>query len=191
MKETGFFGGTFDPVHLGHLNLAIEIFEKMNLEKIIFCPTTLSPFKKEKKPVASALDRFEMIKLAINKLDNFEVTDLEIEKKDISYTIDTLKELKANNLRLIITEDALDTFHLWKDYKTILRMAPLIVGARKRVISEYKNKNINLKTKNFIKTSIFEISSTEIRERLKKRKYVSHLLLKEVVDYIYDKKLYF
>jgi len=192
MKQIGFFGGTFDPIQFGHINLAIEVKEKLNLEKIIFCPTNISPFKIKKLPIASAKDRYEMLKRALKDIEDFEITDIEIKNKEVSYTIDTLNLLKNNyNLRLIITEEALLTFHLWKEYKKILKIAPLIVGVRKKIINEFKSKDFSLKSNNFVKTNIFEISSTIVRERLKKRIYVGHLVQKEVLDYIYKRKLYF
>ena len=191
MKETGFFGGTFDPIHVGHINFVIEIKEKLNLKKIIFCPTSISPFKIENPPEARAKDRYEMVKLAIKDINGFELIDNEIHKKNAAYTIDTLNILKEKDkLRLIISEDALASFHLWKDYKEILNTAPLIVGIRKKEFANFKSENFSLDSENFVKTKIFEISSTEVRERLKKRLYVGHLVPKEVLDYIYMRKLY-
>jgi len=191
MNNIGFFGGSFDPIHLGHLNLAIQILETLKLDKIIFCPANVSPFKIKEPPIASAKDRFEMVKIAIKDFKDFEITDFEIKNKNISYTIDALKELKnSDNLRLIITEDALLNFHKWKDYKNILKIAPLIVGIRNKFLTNFKSENFTISNKNFVKTNIFEISSTEIRKRLKSRKNCSHLILKETLDYIYKRKLY-
>jgi nicotinate-nucleotide adenylyltransferase len=190
MKKFALFGGSFDPIHFGHINLAIEIKEKLNLKKIFFCPNYISPFKQNKKPNVSAEDRYMMVNLAIKDIEGFEVLDIEIKKQDVSYTIDTIDELKMD-LHLIITDEMLESFHLWKDYKQILDKAPLIVGTRKRVLHEYKNEYFSLSKESFIKTNIFEISSTDIRNRLKKRLYCSHLLPKEVLDYIYKSKLYF
>ncbi|MFA6119416.1 MAG: nicotinate (nicotinamide) nucleotide adenylyltransferase [Parachlamydiales bacterium] len=189
MTDSAFFGGSFDPIHLGHINLAIEIKEKLKLKKIIFCPAYISPFKQNNQTKASAKDRYEMVKYAIKDIQGFEVTDIEIEKEKISYTIDTLNQLNEE-LRLIITEDALDTFHLWKDYKQILNKAPLIVGARNNVLHQYKSKHFTLREDQFVKTNVFEISSSDIRNRLKKRLYCAHLLPKEVLDYICKSKLY-
>jgi nicotinate-nucleotide adenylyltransferase len=190
MKKAAFFGGSFDPIHLGHLNLAIEIYEKLKLDKILFCPTYISPFKKNKKAIANPIDRYNMIKKAIKKIKGFEVLDIEIKQKKVSYTIDTLKKLKdLYDLKLLITEDALDKFNKWKNYKEILKLTHLIIATRfEKKIKKYKN--LNLKNKNFIFTNIFEISSTEIRNRLKKNKICSHLLSKEVLDYIYKNGLY-
>ena len=191
MKEIGFFGGSFDPIQFGHLNLAIGIKEELKLSKILFCPVNVNPFKIENQTNATAKDRFEMLKMAIKGIKDFEITDLEIKKEGISYTIDTLNILKNNyKLRLIITEEALSTFHLWKDYKKILQIAPPIIGVRNKYLKDFKSENFNLNSENFIKTNVFEISSSEVRERLKKRMYSGHLVPKEVLDYIYKHELY-
>ncbi len=191
MKEVGFFGGSFDPIQFGHINLAIEIKEKLNLEKILFCPTSLSPFKVKNPSKTSSHDRHEMLKIALKGIKDFEITDIEIKKEAVAYTIDTLNVLKNRyNLRLILTEEALLTFHLWKEYKQILKIAPPIVGTRSESLTEFKSENFILNSNNFVKTNIFEISSTNIRERLKKTMYVGHLVPKEVLDYIYKRGLY-
>lgn len=191
MKEVGFFGGSFDPIHFGHINLAIEVKEKFNLDKILFCPTNISPFKVNNPPVISAKDRYDILQIALKEIKEFEVIDLEIKKEGLSYTIDTLNLLKNNyNLRLILTEEALPTFHLWKDYKQILKIAPPIVGTRSKNLSSFESENFILNSGNFVKTNIFEISSTSVRKRLKKRMYLGHLVPKEVLDYIYKRRLY-
>ncbi|NGX33330.1 MAG: hypothetical protein K1060chlam4_01392, partial [Candidatus Anoxychlamydiales bacterium] len=122
---------------------------------------------------------------------DFEITNFEIKNENISYTINTLKALKnSDNLRLIITEDTLLNFDKWKDYKNILQIAPLIVGVRNKFLENFKSENFTLNNKNFVKTNVFEISSTEIRKRLKSQKNCSHLIPKETLDYIYNRKLY-
>lgn len=191
MKEVGFFGGSFDPIHFGHINLAIEIKEKIKLDKILFCPTSISPFKVKNPPHVSAKDRYEMLKIALKGIKDFEILDLEIAKDEVAYTVDTLNFLKnKHKLRLILTEEALEKFHLWKDYKQILKIAPPIIGTRVKNMNEFKKENLFLDSKYFIQTNIFEISSTNVRERLKKRMYVDHLVPKEVLDYIYERGLY-
>ena len=190
-KKAGFFGGTFDPVHLGHINLAIEIFEKLKLDKILFCPANISPLKTS-FPKASCEDRYNMLKEATKDFSKiFEVLDLEIKRQSPSYTIDSLNELKKDyELRLIVSEEILDNFHLWKDFEKILKIAPPVVGCRKKNLHFFKNEYFSLPYENFIKTPIFEISSTAIRSRIKKRRFVQHLLTKEVLDYIYKHELY-
>ncbi|MBN2480003.1 MAG: adenylyltransferase/cytidyltransferase family protein, partial [Parachlamydiales bacterium] len=139
MKKVAFFGGSFDPIHLGHLNLAIEIFEKSKrFDEILFCPTNISPFKLEKPPKASFEHRLNMLKIALKNAPFFKITSSEIKRDFPSYTIDTLNLLKdENDLNLILTEESLEYFHLWKEYENILKIAPLIVGTRKKNIDTY------------------------------------------------------
>ena len=90
-KQIGFFGGTFDPIHFGHMNLAINALEKGQLDEIIFCPTNLSPFKIDSPPEVDAQKRYEMIELSIKDINKFSLIDFEIKKSKTYYTIDTLK----------------------------------------------------------------------------------------------------
>ena len=192
MKKIGFFGGSFDPIHIGHLNLAIELKEKCKFDEILFCPCNVSPFKTENPPIASSSDRLNMLKLALSDISFFKYTDLEIKRGDVSFTINTLKELKndENDIRLILTEETIKSFHLWKDYTEILKIFSPIIGSRNNILNSHENQYFTLSKENFVKTNIFEMSSSEIRERLKKRNVVNHLVLKEVLDYIYKNDLY-
>ena len=106
MKAVGIFGGTFDPIHLGHLICAQSVYEKRGLEKIIFIPCKISPHKRDVIS-SESLHRLEMIKLAIADIPYFDYSDFEINNDRISYSIDTLFHLKKEyeNLELIIGED--------------------------------------------------------------------------------------
>ena len=190
MREVGIFGGTFDPIHFGHINLIIEMLEKSSLSEILICPTFLSPHKVDKPPLIKALHRLEMTKVSVEDIPNVSVSDIEIKRKGISYTIDTLKVLKKSlkNIRLIIAEDSLLSFDKWKDYEEILKIAPLLIGCRANFEPLKVPKGII--NKNFIRTKQFEITSTCIRERLKKNLYVKHLLPSKVLDYIIENGLY-
>jgi nicotinate-nucleotide adenylyltransferase len=190
MKKVGIFGGTFDPIHFGHINLIIEMLEKSDLNEILICPAFLSPHKLDKPPLTKAFDRMKMTEIAIEDIQNVSVSDVEIKRKGISYTIDTLRGLKEKfyDIRLIIAEDSLPSFDKWKDYKEILKIAPPLIGCRAYFESLKVPEGIT--SKNFIRTKQFEITSTEIRERLKKNFYVKHLLPSKVLDYIIENDLY-
>ncbi len=192
-KKIGLLGGSFDPIHFGHINLAIEIKENLGLDEIVFCPAYISPFKELKPPIASAKDRLVMLKKAIHGIKGFSIIDIETKFKNVSYTIDTLEKIKKEDvdLHLIVTENMLHKFHLWKDYKKILELAPLIVGVRKNFTDKFESSNFSLKKHQFVKTKILEISSTAIRQRIQDKKYCCHLTPKEVLDYIYFHKLYY
>jgi nicotinate-nucleotide adenylyltransferase len=186
------FTGTFDPLHIGHINLVIEMIEKANLKKIIILPSKLSPFKKDKKPIASDIDRLKMLKIAFENIKEVEINDFELKNSSPSYTIDTiLKFKKDDDLKLIITEDMLSTFHLWKDFKKILDNSFLLIGSRKHNLNDFKNNHFSLSKKHFIHTKFLDISSSEIRDKISKNKYIYPLMPKEIIDYIYNHKLYY
>jgi nicotinate-nucleotide adenylyltransferase len=189
IKKIGFYGGSFDPIHLGHLNLMIELKERCQLDEVWVCPTHLSPFKKESVPAAPE-HRFEMIKLAVSDLPYIKVLDIEILKKDISYTYDTLQELtkehaKKNDpilLHLMIGDDCLADLASWKNIEKLLHEFPLLIGRRLRHPPDPHS--LFSETMSLTETSLMEISSTIIRKRLKNQFYCGHLLSERVCNYI-------
>lgn len=166
MKKIGFFGGSFDPIHFGHIGLAVDLLEKYHLDEILFCPTFCSPFKTDNPPKETAFHRLKMVELALDH-PQFKICTLEIYRQGPSYTIDTLRELKGLDLRLLLSEESARNLSRWRDYEEIIQLAPPLIGAREN-----------------------KISSTEIRERLKKRLYCSHLIPAKALDYIMENALY-
>jgi len=198
MKNIGFFGGTFDPIHIGHINLAMQLFDEGSLDEIIICPNFLSPCKTDLPPEASAQDRYNMCMLAVKDIPYFSVLDLEIKEKKVHYTIDTLSILQKmfpeNKFRLLLSIDDLFHFKEWKEYEKIISIAPPLIGHRSGFfLKMIKNLPQDLQEKfqnSFIKTDAMEVSSTKIRQRLKNQKYCGHLLSKDVFSYIMEKNLY-
>jgi len=201
VKKVGFFGGTFDPIHFGHINLALQIYEICNLDHILFCPARCSPDKKNDPPRANFAKRAEMVKLAIEGIPHFSMTTIEDKQEGLSYTIDTLKFLKNDNPQyrnvdfyLILAEDSIKTFYQWKEVKELCSLAPPLIGVRKEhslVLQGHKGQELApYIQKGFIKTKIIEISSTEIRDRIKQKLYSGHLLPFKVVDFIGQNELY-
>jgi nicotinate-nucleotide adenylyltransferase len=137
-KKFGFFGGSFDPIHNGHLNLAVEIAERHMLDEVYFCPTSQSPFKKANPPIASKEHRRAMVTAAISPLSQFTLLDLEIQKSSFCYTIDTIRSListdEDNKAKrhyfLLLGEDALERFGEWKEAEDLVKLAPPLVGSR-------------------------------------------------------------
>ena len=190
MSKVGIFGGTFDPIHLGHLITAQSVREIRNLEKIIFIPAFISPHKSDVK-TTSAEDRSNMIKLAIDGIPFFDYSDIEIKKGGVSYTIDTLKELKKiyDELEIIIGYDNIFKFHTWKEPDEIMKMAKIVVLKRKsshppEFEDEYYKRAV------FVQTRGIEISATDIRERVKYEMPINFLVPPAVMEYIYKHKLY-
>lgn len=198
MKKIGFFGGSFDPIHLGHLNLAIQILEAHQLDQVFFCPTSQSPHKKETPPIGSKEHRRAMVAAAIAPIPKFTFLDIEIQRPEANYTIDSIRKLMEIDGKkqyfLILGEDSLQRFHKWKEVEELIVLAQPLVGARgdspgsfpktlpKSVLSAVK--------KGYTKISLMEISSTEIRRRLQLGLYCGHLLPARVWEYITQNQLY-
>lgn len=191
MKKTiGVFGGSFDPVHFGHINLAMQLFEIHHLDEVLFCPVFCSPFKMNSPPIASPQDRLAMLHLALEGIPQFKVTTLEIDRKGPSFAIDTLRSLQSEGvqLRLLLSEEVAAHLDMWKDVEELVRLAPPLIGSRTsslshRPFSRFVKRGIT-------KTKTFEISSSEIRQRLKEGLYCGHLLSEKVLDYIRKKRIY-
>jgi nicotinate-nucleotide adenylyltransferase len=190
MSKVGIFGGTFDPIHSGHLITAQSVREIRNLDKIIFIPAYISPHKREAK-TSSAEDRLNMIKLAIENIPFFDYSDIEIKKGGVSYTVDTLRELKKiyDELEFIIGYDNIFTFHTWKAPEEIMKLCKIIVLKRKSSQPPpFEDKYV--RQAEFVQTRGIEISATDIRERVKNGLPINFLVPLKVMEYIYKHKLY-
>ncbi len=186
----GIYGGTFDPVHNGHLITAMAVKEIRNLDKIIFIPSYIAPHKIGKHRSPSA-HRIEMIRIAIEGIPFFDYSSYEIEKKGVSYTIDTLNYLKKDydQIELIIGYDNLLEFKTWKDPDEILKLVKLVVLNRK-VPSEPDEKDRFYDAAEIINTPAIDINATEIRNRVRENKPINFLVPEAVMEYIYRFNLY-
>ena len=193
LKKIGFFGGTFDPIHIGHLNLALRIMELKDLDQILFCPANVSPTKGATPPEAAANHRLNMLQLALEDVPNCDPYDGEIQRPAPSFTIDTLQEIKGD-LHLIVAEDTACGFGEWRDIDRLLEIAPPLVGVRHGFDTKKLNQlseTIKLKVEQgMCKIPAMDVSSSEIRERLKKRLYCGHLVQGKVLDYIHQNTIY-
>lgn len=198
MNSIGIFGGSFNPIHIGHLIMANEVLIKLNLDKIIFIPVGNPPHKKL-NDLANATDRYNMVKLSIEDNCKFEVLDIEIKKESITYTYDTLKELKeiykSDKLYFIIGFDSLKELNTWKNIDKMNKYCEFVVVDRNSnsvqiefLIEEYKLK-YNL-TIHYVKTPNIDVSSTMIRQRVKDNINISYLVDRRVEKYIYNNKLF-
>ena len=128
----GIFGGTFDPIHLGHIHFANTIYKLCDLQKILLVPCNKSPLRTQ--PIASAQDRFNMLKLACQNFPHMSVEDYEILRPETSYTVNTLKHLKqkysSSPLALIMGIDAFNSFDKWHKWEEILELSHLIIADR-------------------------------------------------------------
>ena len=195
MKKIGYYGGSFDPIHFGHINLALEMAEIHGLDCVLFCPANVNPHKDRDFISATSSEKLKMVEVAIEDIPHFKCIDLEIKRGGISYTVDTLKELKLkfkeDQLFLILGLDSALDFPNWKNPDEILTLATPLIGYREnnQENSDLSN-HLNLLKKNLTKTSLLDISSSKIRQRIAHGKYIRHLVPSKVVDYIYENQLY-
>ena len=188
----GVFGGTFDPPHIGHLILAADASDALRLDRLIFVPAAAQPFKVEMPAVASPGDRLEMVRLAVADDSRYGVEDTEIRREGLSYTVDTLEEIVGKNagteLFLLIGQDALAGFRGWKKHERILEMATLAVMRRAESpgMGEWRGADRLVE----ISTRRVDVSSTEIRERLKSGKSIKGFVPESVERFITARRLY-
>ena len=187
VMRIGILGGTFDPIHKGHLHIAKEAVKVLKLDKILFIPAGCSPFKTEQKS-AETHHRLEMIKLVLGSVPKAEISEIEISKEDISYTIDTLKTLKSSfpkdtKFFLVLGADTYQEIGEWKDGSEIKKYCEIAIAARPG--SLYKE----LKGATHITSEIAPYSSTDIRKELAEGRKPGGLDDK-VFDYVKKYSLY-
>ncbi len=185
----GVLGGSFDPIHFGHLLMAQSAVEALKLDVVFFVPAFCSPFK-SKPSLLAASKRLVMVKEAIKGNKAFKLYDGELRRGEVSYTIDTLKEMKTkypwSNFYLLMGGDHLRTFHRWKDPYGILNLARLVILNRPGFDKNYPKRWPYLK----INMPAVDISSSDIRQRLKTEKSIWYLTPKAVIRYIKHCRLY-
>lgn len=197
----GMFGGSFDPVHYGHLLLAEICREECRLDQVWFVPAATAPHKRNKGH-ASDSQRLEMLRLAVAGQETFQVSDVEIERGGISYTVDTLQTIRAqrptDELFFLIGADSLDDFHNWREPKTICQLATIIVVDRhgwqpvdlERFADFADPQRLEEIRKHRVEFPLIEISSTDIRHRAAAGKSIRFRLPRAVEKYIETNKLY-
>ena len=194
----GIFGGAFNPVHNGHINLAKSYLSSLALDKLLIIPTANPPHRSA-SGFASEEDRFNMLSLAFQNIDNIEISDIEFRRSGKSYTYDTVKELRKtytnDEIFLIIGEDQFLNFDSWYRYDELLKEVVLCTAAREtdtqKALAEHAQRLLGSKYGYYI--ADFEpivVSSSELRERLKAGEDVSDYLPADVYNYIKDKGLY-
>lgn len=198
MKKYGIFGGSFNPIHYGHLMICEYIKEEMGLDKVIFIPTGNPPHK---EIGVSAEDRYEMVRLAISPNPDFEISDIETTRVNLSYTVDTIRELKKiykeEKLYFLIGLDSLFQLKTWKKIGDLSQEIEFVVALRPGYIDKEEiNNEIDFLRENFgtkinlINTPLYEISSTDLRDRIHEGKSLRYLIPKKVLDYIEESGFY-
>lgn len=197
-KRFGIMGGTFDPIHTGHLFIANEVLNMYNMDKIIFIPAGNPPFNK--KTGATSYERYLMTVIATLANKYFEVSDIEIKKDEKSYTINTIKELtKAydnTEFYFITGMDAVLDLDKWQEHEELFKYLKFIAVNRAGVESENAFNKIKEMREAFngtieiLEAPMLQISSTDIRNRIKNNRSIKYLVSESVEKYIIKNKLY-
>lgn len=219
MARIGLFGGTFNPVHMGHLRVAQEVCEGFALDKVIFIPAAIPPHK-DPAIVAPPADRCEMLNRATADNPWFEVSLVELEREGPSYTIDTARfffeSRPGAEFFLIMGIDAFLELHTWKDYRDLSQMMPIIVmdrpvpgkttretrGILGSYIARFLDKGYTYSNEQYgfvhpsrpavsvFHVTLLDISATGIRSRIKEQRSIRYLVPDPVNAYIEEKQLY-
>jgi nicotinate-nucleotide adenylyltransferase len=188
----GVFGGTFDPPHIGHLLVANDAREALELDRLIFVPAGSQPFKVETPPVASGQDRLEMVRLAVADDANYVVDEAEINRKGLSFTVDTLEHLSERNpaarLFLLMGEDVLAGFEQWRSPARIRELATLVAVSRGGLAGAGTGPATSAVLR--VSTRRVDVSSTEIRERRRAGKSIKGFVPESVERFIDVRGLY-
>ncbi len=211
--KIGLFGGTFDPIHWGHLRSAEEVREAFSLDRLLFIPASRPPLKK-KQPGASAQDRLKMVRLAVAKNPGFGVSTVEMSRPGKSYSIDTIRHFvhrqsRKDSLYFILGLDAFRQIGSWKNFREIFPLCHLIVTSRpdsnslslrgmpvavRRLFCYSDREGVYRHSSGtylfFLKITDISISASKIRSRLKEGRSIRYLVPLEVERYIKRKGLY-
>lgn len=196
--KLGILGGTFDPVHRGHLALAAAARDEVSLSKVVFLPAG-QPWRKADRSITTAVHRVAMLRLALAGQEAFEIGMLELERDGPSYAVDTLEDLRRDQpndeLFFILGEDALVDLPNWARPERILELAKLVVarrmGVERGVVEEAGQRLPGLLDRVvWLKMPVVDVSATEIRERVRRGLSIGNLMPPTQVEYIRDHGLY-
>lgn len=201
--KTGILGGSFNPIHNGHLKLALSALDEYRLDKVLIMPNNDTYYKKDAG--ISDTDRIEMIKLAIEGFDKLELSDIEIRRGGITYTIDTIRELKqkdadegtVNQYYFIIGGDSLQNLYYWREigglFDNMIFLAAVrgdldmgrLLDLKRMYLEHYPEAKID-----FLSVDADNISSSDIRSRVAEGKSINGLVCEKVEGYIKSRGLY-
>ena len=183
LRKIGIYGGTFDPIHHGHLILAREARERLELETIIFVPTAVSPFKNE--PLATVTDRLEMLETAIESEPGFIIDPIELNRPPPSYTIDTVEAIRGREgdaeLFYLLGQDNVEDLSAWHRFEDLQKLVRFIVLDRTGEQANHPH---------FVIQRKIDISATEIRKRVASNRSIRYLVPAAVEEIIHRRGLY-
>ena len=197
--KIGILGGTFDPIHIGHMILAQEVLIAEELSQVLFMPTG-NPWMKESTSVTPGALRLEMVRLALEGEKNLLLSGIEIARGGTTYTVDTVRELHQREqgpleVSFILGEDALEEIHRWKEPEALIAECALLVvrrpGVKNRTQKELDRQVYGLSSRvKRIDAPRISISSTDIRQRVREGKSIHHWVPESVEEFIFRHHLY-
>lgn len=199
LKKIGIMGGTFDPIHVGHLIMAEAAYENFELDKVLIMPSGNPPHKKN-EVCATTRQRVAMTRLAIENNNHFELSLIEVERKGFTYTYETLEELKKNysnaEIYFIMGADSLFSFEKWKNPEIICQNSIILVAVRYNLSSQEMDAQIKFLSEKYnadirkLNTPNIDISSKMIRTKVAMKKTIKYFVPNDVENYIYINGLY-
>lgn len=200
IKRFAILGGTFDPIHFGHISVAEAVLNRTNVEKVIFIPSGKPPHK-EHEGVTDGGVRLEMTRLAVENYEDMEVSSIEIDRDGMTYTVDTVAQLKEMlgsevEFKFVTGADAIHYITTWKDYKHLLHMCSFIAVTRPGYNKDAMVREIEQMEDyfrcdiEFIEIPPVNISSSQIRQNISSGISIQGMVPKKVVEYIFEKGLY-
>ena len=192
MKKIGLFGGTFDPIHNGHLKIAGIVQRQLGLNKVIFIPAGILPHKAQSQTTAK--DRLSMVKLALRGKKKFTASDYETKKKSPSYSVETVRYLKRKlgkqaEFFFVIGADAFNEIRTWRQWQELLRLCQFVVINRPGYAIKLPSGIQEVKV-TILRITDIPIAATAIRKQIKKNKDIRKLIPRSVYAYINKHKLY-
>lgn len=190
-----YFGGSFNPIHFGHLRCAEVVARKANFDQVIFIPSGTSPHKVGQSDTAGATDRLTMCRLAVEGHPLFGASDIEARRGGVSYTIDTVRQLKADGehaVSWLIGADMLQILPKWRAAEQLIVEANLVVMARPGFEMDWSSlpAAFQFLREHVVEAPLIDISATEIRRRCRARESIDGLTPQPVVRYIEKMSLY-
>ncbi len=199
MPYVGIMGGTFDPIHFGHLAAAEGAMHRLGLDRVLFMPTRVPPHKPDRR-ISAAEHRAEMVRLAIRDNPRFALSDLELRREGPSYTIDTVRQLQALHpdwrLAFITGLDSLVQVHTWKEYRTLLSLVDFVAVSRPGYTTADAEAALAAlgpeltRRVHVLQTPGVAVSATELRRLAAEGYPLRYLVPDAVADYVAAHKLY-
>jgi len=205
LKRFGVMGGSFDPIHVGHLSIAQQVLNALKLEQVVLLPAATAPHKRDGRRTAPAEDRLEMCRLAVHNMHGLSVSDFEITRGGVSYTVETARQLreaygKDTQIYFIIGSDSLADLPQWFQIGELITLIDFAIAERREVPIQEPlwaqiGKSLGRAAEEKLRAGVVsvqrvDVSSTQIRQLIENGDKIPGYLRRDVEDYIRRKKLY-